>query len=444
MLDRTNQMLLATTAVLLVFSGARLWVDSRPPAALWTLDGIPPDALTEIAIERGEERIVLERSDSGFRIREPRTLVADRAKVQQLAREWVEEWGPDLKLVDHPGEDELVTYGLDDAARKRLDVRAGATTWSLEIGKGTSGGSAYLRRVGDTAVYRGRVPGSWQLETGVDAWRDKRLFPFEKDDMAQLDLLGSHGALSFERYENEKEARWRALQPAGWDVSSRGLDVVGRSFSGLKAQRILEGDEAQAARIRAGLDSPRLRAVARTETGVTHTLVIGADADADRTVWAAIDGDDRLFELTIATLRQLDKSKDDLRDKTVLFFPKEQIEEVHFWRGDRHVVVVPEGERDWRVREPAGYDPSPKDIAVAVGSLVNLQAAAIVEDVKPAPQPSDARIEVRLEGGVVHTLQLAQSLGPDRTVATASDKQAVFLLKDMILERLAKGFEAKD
>lgn len=442
-LDPVNRALVLTSVVLIALAAGRLWMDSRPPAPLWTLAAIEPNELTRVEIRTAAASVVLAKADSGFQVVEPRVLTADRSKLDALVREWFEPWGPDLKLMDRPGDEDLARFGLDAAQHKTLRVDAGGTRWELEIGKGTTGGSAYLRRVGDLAVYRGRVPGGWQLSAEADDWRDKRLFPFEKDDVRWLVLQGSGGRLRFERWENEKEARWRAEEPPGWDVSSRSLDVLGRALAGLKAQRILEGEAAVAARATAAFDTPRVSVETTTEAGKLYVLRLGQDADAGRTVFASIDGDERVFELTLATLRQLDKTKDDLRDKTVLFFPKEQVAELHWWRGPRHVVAVPEGERDWRIAEPAGYDPSPRDIALAVGSLVNLQAVEVIDDLVPTPSEADPRVEVRLKDGTVHALAFAQRLGPDRTVATVAGKTATYLVRDAALDRLKAAFEAE-
>ncbi len=440
-IDRTNRMLLLTAMLLLGATGLRIWQDSQPPAPLWSLTALDLATVTAVEMQKGEERLVIEKADSGWMLREPRELTADKTKLENLLRDWAKAWGPDLKLMEDPDDEDLVQFGLDAASRTELHVRvAGGEHCALELGKGTTGGSQYLRRVGDHAVYRGRVPGSWQLKLGEDEWRDKRLFPFEKDDLSGLDLKTTTGTFRFVRTETEKEARWSAVAPTDFDVSSRQLDVLGRALAGLKAQRILEGTEAIDARTKAGLEAARVRVVATTEGGKAYVLSLGAEADVGRTTYAGIDGDERVFVLTMATFRQLDKKLDDLRDKTVVHFVRDDAVSVEWSEGGRTVRIEPDGEHDWDVKEPVGFDPGPKDLVLAANSLLNLQAAEIVDGADAGLLPDGPVVTVTTKDGSKQVLRLGAAAGDGKIYARVDGRSPTFILRTAVTDRLAKTF----
>ena len=443
-LDRTNQLLLATVVILGVIAAVRFYDDLRPPAALWSVSGIQSPSVISIEHVSPEGTLRLVRSDSGWLLEQPRELPADSKKVDGFLRDWAEGFAPDLRLDPRPSGDALEQFGLDEAHRSELRIVGNQGTLAhLYLGKTIAGGSHYLVQPGEPSVYRGRVPGAFRLTPDADEWRDRRLFPFEKDDLAGLELEGDQGHFEFARTETTERAFWTAVRPAGFEPASRSLDAMGRSLGNLKAQRILEGDEADAARSDAGLDTPALVVRATTESGRTWLLRFGADEEADATVWASIDDDPRLFVLPKSIQRQFDKDLDSLRDKTVVHFRRDDEPLIEWSENERTVRVQPDGQRDWKVVSPADFTPEPQQLSLAANSLLNLQATEVLFQEHPRWPKASPRIEVTTTSG---RQVLTISPEPDeegRYLAVVSGRDPLFVLRGAVVERLLRVFRGE-
>lgn len=443
-LDRTNQLLLATVVILGLVAGLRFYESLKPPAALWSVAAIQAPSVTSLEYVSSEATLRLVRSDSGWMLEEPRSLPADSKKVDTLLRDWAEGFAPDLRLDPKPSDEALEQFGLDEAQRAELRIEGNQGTLAhLLIGKKIAGGSHYVIKPGEPAVYRGRVPGAFRLVTDEQEWRDKRLFPFEKDDLANLQVIGERGHFEFVRTETTERAFWTGVRPEGFEPSSRSLDAMGRSLGNLKAQRILEGDEAEATRAVAGLEQPSLTVRATTESGRTWELRFGVDDEEDTTVWASIDDDPRLFVLPKSIQRQFDKDLEELRDKTVVRFRRDDEPRVRWSESERIVEVVPEGQRDWTVVRPAGFEPPTQELSLAANSLLNLQATEVLFIDHPRWPKAGPRIEIETTSGS-QVLTIAPE--PDeqgRHLAVVSGREPVFVLRGAVVERLLQVFRGE-
>lgn len=435
-LDRTNQLLLGTVLVLGLLAGLRLLDDLRPAEALWSVDPFDPAAIQSILWATPSGTLALERADSRWMMTAPIERPADPDVIGTFARDWYEGFTPDLRLDPRPSAESLAAVELDEAHRSELILRGpDGDLAHLVMGKKIGGGSHYLQRPGDKSLYRGRVPGSFRLNTDPDAWRDARLVPFAKDDLAEIVIEGGHGRFVFRRLETPDRAYWEGVEPAGFAPSSRALDQMGRSLGNLKAKRVLEGDEALAAAV----TDPAVVVIATTEAGASYTIRFGAPDDAAETVHASIDGDDRAFLVASSVLGQFDKSAKELRDKTVIGFRRPDAPTITWIQEGRTVVVVPDGDRDWAVQSPADFAPEESQLQLAANSLLNLQAAEVV-DAPVELSPGGPRVEIAT-ADASRVLLLAPA--PDdqgRHLAQIEGGTATYVLRGAVIERLMATF----
>lgn len=430
-LDRTNRWLLGTAIVLLVWTGLQLWLDSRPEAPLFTIPPIQALEVRAIDVQRGDDHLRLERGER-WAVSEPRALGADEERVGAFLRDWSTGFTPDLRLLR--GDAGLEAWGLDPASRTTLRLEGDdGPLVELYLGAAVAGGGHHVGRPGDDGVYRGRVPGAWRLDLDPEAWRDARLFPFAKDDLAALVLEGPAGRFGFVRTEGPDRATWSDDGRTGFEPSSRVLDAVARSLCDAQATRILEGEEADRARLDADLG--RSRVALTTEAGRTWTLQVGAEVGG--AVWAAIDGDPRLFQIPIGVARQLDKDRRALRERTVLRIERSEQARITWSQGAHRLVLAPQGEHGWAIVEPPGWDPG-TELDLAANSLVNLQAVEVLD----GPHPSDASVDIELLDAAGST---SIHLRPDgeRWLAWDDARPETFVLRGAVLDRLLRVFGAR-
>ena len=444
-IDQTNRVLLATAAVLAIATLIRLGQSSQAPEAMWSTSAVTETQVRAISFKKPEGAVQLERADAGWRMNEPSSVSVEAQKVSTLLGDWSEPFGPDLKLADSVSEDDLAAYGLDEAQRTELSlVGSAGPLVELHIGKSIAGGSHYLRRPSDRGVYRGRVPGVFRLQTGEEAWRDMGLFAFDKDEVTSVQLTNSHGDFHFVR-SSGAPGTWTAERPPGFRVASRSIDTMSRSLANLKAQKMLEGAEAQAVRSRAGLDNARVvvRVGQGTSSKSEQVLRFGAEDDPNHTVFAQVDGRDSLFVVSMGAFRQFDKSRSELQDRTVLSFERSPAVEVRFVEGELAVVAIPDGARDWKVVLPEGAGASDAELKLAMNSLVNLQAAELQADNSAADTgPESPRIEVKSPTGT-QILRIGKGPIDGKYLATVDGRSELFVLRGTVVERLLKVFRAQ-
>ena len=431
-LDRTNRWLLGTSIVLLSLTGLRIWQDSRPDDPLFVLPPLQDLHVRAVEYTSPEGRLRLERGER-WAITAPRALSADPERVAAFLRSWSTEFTPDLRL--RLDDSALEPWGLDPASRGtlRLEGDEGPLV-ELYVGRRLSGGSRFLARPGDKSVYRGRIPGGHLLDPDPEAWRDNRLFPFDKDDLAGLRLEGPEGVFEFARLESDERAWWTAAGSTDFEPSSRVLDGIARSMANVEASATLEGESAEAARAGAGLG--KVRVVLSTEAGVDWTLALGGDTDGGR--WAAIEGDPRLFKLPLAAVRQLEKDRGALRDRTVLRIDRSPASRITFTQGEHRLVLAAEGERGWAVIQPADW-PASAELDLAANSLVNLQGLDVIDG--PHPQPGERALRLEVEGDTpTTTLHLVPD--GDRWLAFDPERAGTFVLRGAVLDRLLRVFGA--
>lgn len=428
-MDRTNQLLLGTAAILILLTAGRIWQESQPPAPLWTLAPVSPSDVTAVSLTAPGGSVRIERAADGWRLVEPVARVADRSKVQDLLRDWSDGFEADLKLVERPTAEELASFELDEA--RRTTLRLEGTPVALRLGRPVSGGSHFVQSAAGGPVFRGRVPGAFRLQGDEGAWRDRRLFPFAKDDLSALVLEGTHGRFAFERVETPERAWWRAGPGTEFEPSSRTLDSMGRSLANLEALRILEGPEALEARAAAALDLPVLQATATTRGGEAYTLRFGAEAEGGR--YADLLGDERVFVVPGATWRVFDKDEAALLDKTVVRFERAPGHRIALRSEGGEVIVEPVGEREWRLKAPPGADLDSRELNLAANSLLNLQASEIL-----AAAPDGEHIASLLVDTAEGEVTLRLTRDGERVIAEVDGRSGAYLLRGAVMERLLR------
>ena len=440
-LDPTNRRLALVTAVLVLATAVQVVEDSRPPETLWSTGEILEPAVQSIGFATSEGQILIERTRMGWRLTEPEALSADKAKVEALLRDWSPGLTPDLKLMDQASTEDDERYGLSSENRTTLQIKGKTGSLvDLEIGTSIAGGSAYLRQAGSRAVFRGKVPGLARLKVDPTRWRDMGLFAFEKDEVLRIELDGVGEGLSFTRTASDDAgtSTWTARKPENLNVSSRKIDLMVRSLANLKARQIIEGEALNAVRGAAAVDSPRITVRVETRDGKQHALLLGAEEDPNHTVYASVEGREGLFVLPVASYRQFDKTPADVRDMTVLKVERSVDTRVRFVEGDRRVLVGPEGERDWKVLDPADFGTPDSELKLAMHSLTNLQAAEIRSETSLPTDPLGPRFEIS-DGDNSQTLRLATGKEGEH-LATVDGRNGTYVLRNNAAERLLRVF----
>lgn len=177
----------------------------------------PDSSIATIVGEWKGTRIVLEQGASDWKIKEPVETAADNEAVLSMVREL-----RGLKVAEYFDQvKDLAAYGLiqpeailqvtfKDAARKPISIAASAAP----VGADSAQGGVFFS-LGGSTVYRAATNPLAKIVQPVNAFRIRRLFPFEVDDTRKLVVSrAGEPAITFE------------AQGPNWKVNGEQGDVV--------------------------------------------------------------------------------------------------------------------------------------------------------------------------------------------------------------------------
>ena len=185
-----------------------------------------PGEVTRFEVIAGERRVTVARVDGEWCLPELANFPAEPQRVERVLQVLAELTTLDL-LTEDPARH--AEYGLDEATAQRLRAFGPAETVQADlfIGRAPSG-SAFVRRVGDDAVYgASSLPST---STDVRGWqRTVALVPIEPAIVLRLELsgteLGAREPLVLQRDQNRYD-RW--------------LDATGQEVPRVQAERLID------------------------------------------------------------------------------------------------------------------------------------------------------------------------------------------------------------
>lgn len=410
------------------------------------------DAAKRLTVERGDTVAVLERIDDQWRLLHP---VIDRADQQALTRylRTLRESERERVVADSAeitrNLAHLERFGLD---RPRLRV-------ALELDDGTldtlafgddspTESHTYVQLRGDNPEVF--VVPAWRfdnLNKGVFDLRDRRVLPFERQQVAEIRLLRPEQTITLTR--NQDDATWRITSPIQSRADAEAVRrILSRLQDGEVKAYVAEPDEISPEALTAlGLEPAHtvevvlLSGPERSE----KRLRIGSESPSGR-YFAQDMSSKRVFEVDSLLVSDLDRSLKDLRDRTVLQIQRAAIERVAIERPDAPTVaLVRDSDGLWSVEKPEPLPVRSWEIESLLSDLTSLEAHGFAEPSDPDYLEAPFLLSYTLRGadaGAV-TVRFAgeldaavyASLNTDPTVYRID--LADFADLDLILEDLA-------
>ncbi|MEE8408531.1 MAG: DUF4340 domain-containing protein [Myxococcota bacterium] len=335
----------------------------------------------KLELKTGSEMFVVERQSSGgWSLTAPLSTAADETTIDGILSHLVqlertrEVGAPNDDGTVTPPED-LVLFGLAPPRRSIKLTSADGSSEELQIGKKTQfDGSLYVKRPDAPAVLM--VPGAleYQVDKNLFELREKRLAVFDQDAVTRMSVTLENDSYTVERDGEEfqitapKQARADRGQIVG--ILSALADIRAKAFISEKAT-----DAELAAR---GLAKPKVRVeLALGEDESALTFLFGEKTtDAGETAhYATRPGGHPLIELSSDwVMRKLDSRFDDLRDKRLVAFNRDDVVAVTITKGETTLRF--EKRRDgnnhrdvWRMIQP---EAKPARASVITGLLYRL------------------------------------------------------------------------
>lgn len=221
----------------------------------------------QIAITRGEARIVLKREGDGWRLIEPVQATADGSEVVPLLHTLLEA-REERRIEEAPTH--LADYGLErPSLQLSVTLKDGKTLPALLLGDlNPNGRSVYAKRPDQPAVFLATVIVRVRADRRPDDFRDKTLLALEPNQVAQVELVGKGQSISLSHAEGK-----------GWEISKpikarADAAVIGQLLWKIKDARVTAfvGSGPDAKR-RYGLERPDLIVELKDAGGVKRLLL---------------------------------------------------------------------------------------------------------------------------------------------------------------------------
>jgi Domain of unknown function (DUF4340) len=236
--------------------------------------------------------------------------------------------------------------------------------------------------------------------------------------------------------------KWQITEPQPYPADQDAVTGLLSTLSILNADRLVEDKASD--RKQYGLDAPAVELDITGKGLGTRQLLLGDDTPAGGDVYAALASDPRVFTIASYNKSSLDKSLNDLRDKSLLSLNPDKVSRVELLKKDQ-TIEFDRTKDGWQILKPTS---SPADSS-AVNDLVRTLTGA-----KMDLSANDAAAEFT-RGATVATAKLTGDAGPqtldvrknkDTYYAKSSTVEGAFKVDSSIgqaLDKKPEDFQAK-
>ncbi len=166
--------------------------------------------------------------------------------------------------------------------------------------------------------------------------------------------------------------KWQITQPKPYRADQETVAGMLSTLSGLNADRVVEDKASNLKQY--GLDPAAVELDITGKGQGTRQLLLGDDTPTGGGVYAALAGDPRVFIVSSFNKTSLDKSLNDLRDKSLLTVDAEKVSRVELLRKGQE-IEFDRTKDGWQILKPTS---SPADSS-AVNNLVRTLTSATMQ-----------------------------------------------------------------
>jgi len=417
------------------------WVEvpqSREEAKKKTVLTFNPDDVTKVSLSYADRNVAVQKSGTDWRLTQPIEAPADATTVRNLISAVAE---AEVKKTFEKVTD-LTPYGLDKPFVKVTITVKGKELPTILVGKATPVGySAYAKKTNEQTVLLTTAAFRAGMDKQVKDLRDKTIVSFADHDVHKVEIAGDGKDVALVQTDN----RWTIERPASYAADAAAM----RSFlSALRSLRAVDfATDSPTDLSTYGLDTPRL--TVRLYLGKDNAekdILIGKENE-NKQLYVKGSGKPTVYLVNDWVLRDLDKTANDFRDKTVIAFDRDKVTAVEVTRRDGSHYRLARSHQEWRIEGADEGKPLQSTITQYVGDLRDLVGYEIATDDAANLEPfglDQPQLKVRIVGKAeqpIGTILLGTEAGdatPKVHTAMAEGGRTVFKIRDYQFTRLDK------
>ena len=393
------------------------------------------DQIQGLTLTHSGEEIVLAKAEDGeWAITAPIETEADKGAVDALVRN-LKHAETDRIVADSTAD--LGGFGLGEPEVKVSLLLEEASTEVLCIGdKSPTGSYVFANMDGSREVFTASSSLLSDVQKELFDLRDKRVLGFEKDEVEKIELK-QRGKPLFVLSRTGSE--WLMEQPRELQGDRSAVNEILNKLKDGKTQAFVTEKAASVKPY--GLDEPDIEVTLWLgKDKAKKQLKIGDAKSADR-YYAQDEARDPIFTVDSTFVAALRKDLFALRDKKIVQFSRSRVNKIELVYADSAIVCQKDTSDNWRVTAPIVRKAKKWKVSGILSDIETLRAEAFVA--QKARDLSryglDApRITAKLwdDRDIQTQVFLGKAKG-DLVYAKVSGKEAVYLVKDRIVEKLS-------
>jgi len=240
-----------------------------------------------------------------------------------------------------------------------------------------------------------------------EAEKKAKVFTVDPAKIEELEVHSSSGAVTTLKKTSD---HWAIVSPAPAPVDEPAVTSLVDALGSMQVDKVL--DENPTALAPFGLDPARYSVAFKVAGDTsTHRINIGNKTPTGSSLYARVDGQNRLFLATAVQDDTLNRSTFDLRDKRVLVFARDSVDSVSLAAKGLPAIALTKKNTEWHIASPidARADFSPVD-----GLIGRLDQVHMLSLVSEGAEPTAA--ELKTYG--LDTPQLVATIGAGSSKAT--------------------------
>jgi len=174
----------------------------------------------------------------------------------------------------------------------------------------------------------------------------KRLYRIGAKEVGRVSLERADGVVTVER----RSEGWFLVEPIEERAEQQLCDQMAEAISALQREMIIAEQPEDPGEF--GLKPPSLVVTFATTAGETHSVWIGEKNPTSMAYYAKLPEEPAVFFIETYDYNRMNRSLYDLRDKTIISVPLEQVKEVVYEHGPLRIRIEALGDDHWIVKEP--------------------------------------------------------------------------------------------
>jgi hypothetical protein len=348
----------------------------KPEEETVKLFNIKADDITRLVLKYPSEEIELERTGDKWKIVKPLQVDADSAAISTLTHE-VADARIKSTVDEHPTD--LATFGLAKPAVTVTASTKDKTLPGVEVGRTTPiGYSVYIKTTDKPAVMLtagGFGPGTKRT---VSDLRDHTLMSFKVDEVSKLTLKQDDSA----PVELEKDqGKWKIAKPGKYDADSERVRVLLSSLSNSRIDEFTNDNPDKVAKY--GLEKPQVTVSVFTGPAQSRQSLEfgGKEPGQGKDAYYVRRGErPNVYTVHNYVFNDVNKSLNDLRDRTVMAFDSDKVNQVKFSGDGKSFVLASPAAGKWTETDGGKSDADPVKVQQFLDRMRDLKAESIAQD----------------------------------------------------------------